>query len=577
MSLPKIRWAYLIMALVAIIALGLAACGGDDDEAEDTPTPGGETEAPTDTPDTGDGRADGGELTLATIEGDGLDPHFSSFASDISLQRMIWRGLYTLDANNVPQPAMAAAAPDISDDGTVYTIKIRDGLLWSDGNDLTAEDFALGILRTCNPDNAGEYQYVLTSIVGCDAHYGNEAGFDSALEGVVGVEAIDDTTLQITLAQAQPTFSIILSLWMTFPAPAHLFPNSGDPWPAPGPGAPAELAYNGPYMLTAYNPGDSAELAPNPNWAGDITPTLDKITLRFIDDASVSNNAFRTGEVDFANVDEAQLETIRTEFESTGYLLVLFPGTVGLEMQMTNETLSDPDVRLALQRATDWDTLNATCYGGGRVPTTSWVPQVSGGAAPDAYEDVIGFDVAAAKQHLSDAGFADGAGFPTLSILIRDTPSANCQAEFHQQEFETNLGISIDIEVVDGATRSARFTAEDFELFPGGWIQDYPDPENWILGLYDTGGSLNNYNCSDPEIDELVDQAKFNTDNDARLALYEQINELIVTRVCGIGVGLHLANHYLINPATVGLVENAAGQDAVIAGDWIAEAWGIPE
>ena len=240
MSLPKIRWAYLIMALIAVFALGLAACG-DDDDVEETPTPGGETDAPTDAPDVGDGRADGGELTLATIEGDGLDPHFSSFASDISLQRMIWRGLYTLDADNVPQPAMAAAAPVLSEDDTVYTITIRDGLLWSDGDDLTAEDFALGILRTCNPDNAGEYQYVLTSILGCDDHYGNEAGFDAALEGVVGVEALDDTTLQITLAQAQPTFSIILSLWMTFPAPAHLFPNSGDPWPEPGPDAPGQL------------------------------------------------------------------------------------------------------------------------------------------------------------------------------------------------------------------------------------------------------------------------------------------------------------------------------------------------
>ncbi len=564
----RVRWLWLLAALAAIVAVAFAACDGDDD---------------------GDGvvsgdRIQGGELTLATIEGDALDPHFSSFASDISLQRMIWRGLYTLDASNEPQPSMAASLPDISEDGKTYTITLRDGLQWSDGDDLLAEDFVMGILRTCNPDNAGEYQYVLTNIAGCDDHFGNDDGFDEALENLVGVQAIDDTTIEITIAEPQPTFTIILSLWMTFPAPVHLFPNSGDAWPDPGPSAPGQLAFNGPYILTAYTPGDSAVLEPNPNWAAPngISPTLDKVTLRFIDDEAVSTNAYRTGEVDFTNVDLAQLSAIKSDFEPTGeYVRVLFPGTVGLQMQLTHPVLGDPDtgldVRLALRRSIDEFTENEVCFDGGRVPTTSWIPEVSGGHPPDAFEDVIGFNPDAARAHLEAAGFPDGEGFPTLSILVRDSPSNICVAEFLQEGFRTILNIETTIEVVDGPTRSARFTAEDFELFPGGWIQDYPDPENWVLGLAETGGSLNNYNCSDPEIDALVEQARFNTNNEERLQQYKQINELIVTRVCGIGVGLHLANDYLIKPFTVGLAENARGLDAVIAGDWIAEAWGVSE
>jgi oligopeptide transport system substrate-binding protein len=248
-------------------------------------------------------------------------------------------------------------------------------------------------------------------------------------------------------------------------------------------------------------------------------------------------------------------------------------------MQMTDPVLGDPDtgldVRLSLSQAIDREELNQVCYGGGRVATTSWVPEVSGGHPPDAFDDVIGFDEASAQQHLADAGFPGGEGFPTFTILVRDTPQSSCEAEFEQESFRTILGIDTEIEVVDGPTRSARFTSEDFELFPGGWIQDYPDPENWILGLFDTDGSLNNYNCSDPEIDEKVEQARFNTNNEERLQLYEEINELIVTRACGIGVTLHLANQYLVDPTTVGLAENAAGLDAVIAGDWIAEAWGV--
>ncbi len=561
-------WRLIALGVVGLLAaLALAACGGDGDGDGDGEEP-----------------QEGGELTVATIEGDALDPHFSSFANDISLERMLWRGLYTLDASNEPQPSMADAPPEISEDGKTYTVTLREGLQWSDGDDLLAEDFVMGILRTCNPDNAGEYQYVLTNIVGCDDHYGNEAGFDADLENLVAVEALDETTIEITLAEPQPTFDIILSLWMTFPVPVHLFPNSGDPWPDPAPEAPGQLAYNGPYVLAGYEPGDHATLEPNPNWAAPngISPTLDKITLRYIDDLAVADNAYRTGEVDFANVDLAQLSAVRDEFEPSGeYVRVLFPGTVGLQMQMTHPVLGDPDigldVRLALQRAVDRVELNDVCFDGGRVPTTSWIPEVSGGHPPDAFEDVIGFDADAARQHLVDAGFPDGEGFASLSILVRDSPENTCMAEFKQESFRTILNIETTIEVVDGPTRSARFTSEDFELFPGGWIQDYPDPENWVLGLFDTDGSLNNYNCSDPDIDAKVEQARFNTDNDERLALYKEINELIVTRVCGIGVGLHLANDYLVKPHVVGMAENARGLDAVIAGDWIAEAWGRSE
>lgn len=559
--------------LALMLSIGVASCGGGDEEEE-------EDGGPTATTAPSGERIDGGALTVATVEVDSLDPHYSSFSQDISLARMIWRGLYALDIDNVPVPAMAAADPEVSGDGKTYTVTLKDGLQWSDGDDLLAEDFVMGVYRTCNPVHAGEYQYLLTNIVGCDEHYTNEAGYDASLEEAIGVEAIDDLTVEFTLNEAQPTFTIILSLWMTFPAPVHLLPESSDLWPEPAPGAPGELAYNGPYVLADYEAGDHATLEPNPNWVGDIQPTLDTLTLRFIDDFAVADNAYRTGEVDFANVDESQLGAIVSEFGESGvgeYLKVDVPITVGLQMQLDAPPLDDLDVRLALGRAFDREQLNEVVYSGGHTPTTSWIPLGDGGDEPDAFEDIIGFDVEAAQQHLADAGYPDGEGFPVLTMLVRDNPPSRGVAEFLQESFRTNLGIDTEIEVVDGPTRSARYTAEDFELFPGGWQHDYPDPENWILGQYETGGSLNNVNCSNPDIDELVEAARFNTDNEERLQQYKDINRLIAEDVCGISPYLHFANHYLIKPYIVGMMENATGQDAVIAGDWTAESWGRSE
>ena len=565
----KWRSPVLLGALVSVLALLAAACGAGRDE-EASPSTTGE-------------RIKGGALAVATLEGDSLDPHFSSFQADISLQRMLWRGAYGLDRNNVALPAMAAELPEVSQDVTAYTIRLKPGLTWSDGDDLKAEDFVMGILRTCNPDVAGQYQYILSNVVGCDDYYyayGSEEEPQQpapeqleALKNGVGATVIDDATYEITISSPQPTFTMILSLWVAFPVPVHLLSNPSDPWPAPGPDAPGKLAYNGPYLLTEYEPGDHATLAPNPNWAGEVKPTLDTLALRFVDDHAIADTAYRTGEVDFANVDLSQLSTVKADFEGE-YFQALKPRTVGVQMQLQSPPLDSEDVRLALLRATDYSTMNDVVYQGGWVPTTSWIPEISGGQAPNAFSDIIGFEPEAAKQHLAAAGYPNGDGFPSLNFLIPDSADARAMAEFLQANLRKILNIQIEIEAVDIPTLMSRIGSGDFQLTLGGWNQDYPDPENWILGQFETGGGLNSYNCSLPEIDRRVEQARFNPNNEERLRLYREVNELIVTHVCGIGVGLHGADHYLIKPHVVGMRENITGQDAVIAGDWAAEYWG---
>ncbi|MDP2948839.1 MAG: ABC transporter substrate-binding protein, partial [Chloroflexota bacterium] len=165
MLAKRLKLGLYLAALVAALAVLAVAC-----EEEEGP-------AVTGTPTAAAGqRIQGGTLTVASFEFASLDPHFSSFAQDISLHRMLWRGLYALDKDNKPQPSMAAELPQISADGTTYTIKLRNGLKWSDGQPLTAADFEFGIKRTCNPVIAGEYEYIIdASVVGCAAHYSNKA------------------------------------------------------------------------------------------------------------------------------------------------------------------------------------------------------------------------------------------------------------------------------------------------------------------------------------------------------------------------------------------------------------------
>jgi oligopeptide transport system substrate-binding protein len=519
----------------------------------------------------------GGELTVQSFEPGSLDPHFGSFAQEISLYRMLWRGLYELDANNEPRPAMASGDAEISEDGLTYSVPLRDGLKWSDGDDLTAEDFVAGIHRTCNPDNAGKYQYLIYNVVGCDAHYTNEGGFDADLEEAIGVRVVDNTRLEFTLSEAQPTFGTILALWMTFPSPVHLLPNSGDPWPTD----PAALVYNGPYILVDNNPGDSAVLEPNPEWSApeDVSPTLDRVVIRFIDDLSVAENAYRTGEIQATAVELSTLQVAVSDFGAGDeYFAVPAPANSAVYINLSHPPLDNLDVRLALSRAIDRDTLNEVAYDGAGRVTTSWIPESSGGHANSEFEEEIGFDPEEAKARLAAAGYPDGDGFPTLVISAVGTPTAQAAAVFLQEAFRTHLNLDFDVETADIASLGLRVQEGDFHLVPDlGWVQDYPDPENWVLGQFESTGPLNNYGCSEPEIDALVEEARFNTDDEERRAQYLEINELVVTRLCGVIPYQLLSNHWLIKPNVVGMREHLSARDASMPGDAAAEYWGLSE
>jgi ABC-type oligopeptide transport system substrate-binding subunit len=176
------------------------------------------------------------------------------------------------------------------------------------------------------------------------------------LHDAVGVTAIDDTTIEFTLSVPKPTFPIILSLWMTFPVPTHLEPFASATPATPGDWGtdPTALVYNGPYVLDSYTPQQQVELSPNPSWSEEYSPvgkapTLDKLTIRFIDDLAQAANAYRTDELQATDTDLTHLEALVSEFgEGEEYFKFLAPSTRGVEMNLEHPPLDNLDVRLAL-------------------------------------------------------------------------------------------------------------------------------------------------------------------------------------------------------------------------------------
>jgi oligopeptide transport system substrate-binding protein len=588
MSLLK-QWRFVSLAIVAVLVLtALAACGDDDSGGSPTPTGGATTAG-------GDDMAPADQQKLVTQSGEPqfFDPHRSNFEQDIAIERMLFRGLYRLVSTSSGgaevEPAYADGEPTVSADGKVFTVKIKSGLTWSDGEPITAEQFADGVKRGCDPSVASPYAYLLQSaavggiigVKGCDEYSAALGTADApltptdaelaALRDAVGAKAIDDTTLEITLVDAKlpSTFEDVFSLWVTFPARMDVIQQFGDQWTDP-----ANIVVNGPFTLTEYVPQDHVTLKPNANYGLDGKAKLQQLTVKFIDDYSVAELAFKNGELDQTRVPDTDVPTLQADSTYADQTLVVGSARItALEMQLTDPVLAKDKVRLALSQAIDRDKLAEVTTSNVGLPAEYWlVKGLPGYQGRDKFKTAIGYNPTAAKQALADAGYADGAGFPELELTVLDTPVRKAQADFLKAAFKDVLNIDIKITAVDAKTRSAAFNSGNFQLFIGGWQLDYPDPENPIIGLFDTGGGNNKYNCSDAGIDAAITAGSKATTLADHIAQFQNAEDLIVTKVCGVAPFLQEGLPYLVSPKMGGVQANGT-IDAGQPGNWCAECW----
>jgi oligopeptide transport system substrate-binding protein len=362
-----------------------------------------------------------------------------------------------------------------------------------------------------------------------------------------------------------------MSLWATFPVRQDIVEKFGDKWTDPG-----NIVVNGPFTLTEFVAKDHIVLEPNPNWALEPKPLLQKITVKFIDDLEVAFRAFQTGELDMTSIPATEIPTIKSDPTLNSQFLQIGSLRIwSVEMQLNDPVLKNEKVRLALSRAIDRASLVKVVYNDAYLPATYWlVKGIPGFQGNGPFENIIGFDEAAAKQALADAGYPNGDGFPTLTITVTDRPDRKAEGEFLQQAWKEVLGINVEIQAVDAKTRSSTFNSKNFQLFPGGWQNDYPDPENSLIGLFDTGGGNNKYECSDPDIDAKLSAAGSETDNTTRIKDLQEAETLIVTRLCGAAPIWQGAGLYLAIPTIGGIRANGA-IDAAMPGNWCPECWFI--
>ena len=540
------------LALAVLMCLSLAACGGSSSSGGNiSDMAAATTAAPASTTPAADVAQ---EMTFVlSDEPDGIDPTVTNNSFAMYVLCNCFDGLVTYDASGSIVPACAESW-DISDDGTVYTFHLREGLKWSDGTPLTANDFVYSIQRVLTPATTAQYYSMMSDYIkGAKEFY---EGTGTAEE--LGAKALDDNTLEITLIQPTSFFIDLVSMWCYFPVQKATIDANGDRWTASA----DTYICNGPFKMEQINLGEGYVLVKNENYWDADNVTLEKLTFRFILDSATALTAYESGDVDgirsIPSADYARLVA-----SNAGVNVVPNYGTVYYNINCSKAPYDDPLVRKALNLAIDRKTIIENVVQIDATPAFSYLAPGYGVNGKDITEGRGTFglsetaDVEAAQAALAEAGYPNGEGFPTLQLSYYSNDTVKKVVEAMAEMFKTNLNINVEISSNDWAIFYESVQAGDYEVAAMGWSADYLNPMSF-LPLFKTGDSTNTAFYSNSKYDDLVNQVMLETDAAAAAELTLKADEVVSEDYACIPL-YYKSNNYLMKDYISGVYMVSSG------------------
>lgn len=468
----------------------------------------------------GGGGGGGGSLKI-NLEGDIPDLESTISTDEVSFNVLnnINEGLYRLDANNEPVPAMAESVEE-SDDGLNYTFTLRDGIQWSNGDPVTAEDFRYAWLRAMNPDTADQFAFIVSDYIEGGSDFA--AGDGSAED--VGIAAQDEKTLEVTLANPTPFFLGLTAFVTYFPLKQSFVEEQGNDF---GKGVDSVL-YNGPYILTEFDSANGATFEKFGDYWDADNVAIETVEGRIVKDEQTALNLYESGELDRTGLTSEQVNQFEDSDEfSTEVQLVSW----WFDMNFENEVFSNKSIRQAIQLAVDREQLAQDVLNDGSVASEGIVPRETAGPEGETFREAYGsvvpaFNAEEAKR-LYDQGIEEIGQQPTLNILTGDSSNARAIATFVQGQLQENLGAEVEIDQQPFDARLDRMEAGDYQMVISGWGADFNDPINF-LSLYTSENSFNTSGFSNEEYDQLIEQASTEADNQRRMELMSEAESLLI-------------------------------------------------
>ena len=464
-----------------------------------------------------------------------LDPHKAEGVPSSHIMRDLYEGL-TSEAPDGEVIPGAAESWTLSDDGKIYTFKMRENAKWSNGDPVTAHDFVYGLQRSANPLTASKYSQILAPIVNAEAVVAGEVPVEQ-----LGVRAIDDYTLEIRLNSATPYFLGLLNHSSTYPIHKPSVEEHGVGFSRPG-----KLVSNGAYKLDGWTVQSHITLKRDPTYWNNDKTTIDTVIYYATEDLSSELKRFRAGELDWTNdVPGSQVGWIKKNLPEalkvSTYLGIYYFG-----FNTTKPPFKDNRIlRRALAMAIDRKVITEKITKAGEVPAYGYVPP-----------GIPGYESQEAEwaDWPREQRFEEARRLYAQAGYSRDNP---LQVEIIYNTHENHKKVSLAVAAMWRSVLGVDYTLinqewkvflqtrklkEDTEVFRAGWIGDYNDPYTFLELLHSKHG-INDSGYYNPEYDALL--ARIASENDAqkRSQLMEQAERMILTDLPVMPIYYYVAKH----------------------------------
>ncbi len=517
----------LLAGSAIALTLALASCGGGGQAGDDVPTLRRGISAKVDT----------------------LDPHRSSAQWENIIIGDMFIGLMQETADGEVIPGVAESW-ELDDSGLVWTFKLKE-TVWSDGTPLTAHDFVYGLRRIQDPAIASQYSSLLYLIKNAEPL---NNGLVAPEE--LGVRAIDDLTLEITLEHPAPYLLGLLTHYTTYPVPRHTVEQFGEAWIQP-----ENIVVNGPYKLVYWVTGNQIVTEKNELFAEADDLCFERVSYFELEDSAAVERKIEAGELDINNAfDGGRKEELDKRFPGWARTYPMLTTTYW-SINSSQPPFDDVRVRKALAMALDREYMVEHVLTPGYIPAYGFVPPgIANYEVERPQVSWAGLDrparLAEARALLEAAGYGPNNPF-TFEYIHRSTNDNPKVAPVAQSNWnEIAPWVNAQILRQDTKVLYARLRQSDFEVADGAWVADFDDPVNFLYLLDSSTGQQNYGRYSSPEFDALLKAASAEFDLQKRAEIFAEAETILLDETPITPMWYQVTKN-LVDPSLTGWAENA--------------------
>ncbi|MCM3784442.1 peptide ABC transporter substrate-binding protein [Neobacillus mesonae] len=507
----------LLVLLTLVLAFGtvLAACGSDNSNEGS--------------------QGEGSEATPAeqvlkinlSAEPPTFDPAQAQDSQTNTVLKLLYEGLVRMGEDGNPIPGVAESW-EISEDGLTYEFKLRDNAKWSNGDAVTANDFVFAWKRVLDPAStpAPPYAYQLYYIKNAEQFNSGEITDFSQ----VGVEAVDEKTLKVTLENPTPYFLGLTSFYTYYPV--HTSVEGNDKWATNK----DSMIVNGPFTLTEWTTGQKIQATKNDQYWDKDNIKLTSVDMSLTNSGATELASYRSGEIDYAGAPNGEIPTdqipgvkneLPEEFHSKG-----IASTYYYMFNVTAEPFQNEKIRKAFAMSLDRQSIVDNVTLGGQIPAFGFVPPGIKGAAEEYRTEVednyFEENAEEAKRLLEEGMKEEGyTTLPKITLIYNSSEAHQKLAVAVADMWKNALGVEVATQNQEWGVFLETRNNLNYQIARAGWSADYNDPMTF-MDMWTTGNGNNDAGYANPEYDALIKQASVETDAAKRNDLFAQAEKMLV-------------------------------------------------